>query len=586
MFSGTFSSDGRWYIACGDKGAVYRWNMSEDNPVGQKLQGAAERMLSGTFSPDGKWYVACGEAGAVYCWDTHKGSVNARKLQGAKEGMVSGTFSPDGKWYAACGEKGEAWVWDMSVEGNTRGKKLGDAGRNINSGVFRPDGKWLVTCGDKGEVYRWSVPVGGGEQAGLVGEVLWQELERPLPEVIDGEVVSGSVRVAQGNDTGYPGDEYEYAGKSSRSMNKVVGEILRGIKLKRNILLAGPVGVGKSWVVKAVYRLLRRRVETMNGHDGMVPEDLLYRRCTENDARGKVSTYYELTGVGLAMYEGRGCIFEEVNRCPVGVLAVLNHALQNREIVVPPGVEIRVPGRGEVVKGERILAKEGFSLVMTMNPPEEREGRMRVEVNEMMYDFMDRMYTIEVGYMPEDEEIEWLVKIYTENVQGSGDSRIREYIGELVRVANEKRKEAKRGIGRGVSTRTLEKVIRYVKGNAGENWLEVLGMMSGVEGAMVQGRKSVIGEGVAWEGKFPEFKNSRKRGPPEIGISEDGSRVKIGGTEFGRKDKGQKSRYFGGIEQNDYVVEQMGKQRALGEHVLLVGEAGRGKTGWRWRTGS
>src|SRR3989338_1651518 len=128
--------------------------------------------------------------------------------------------------------------------------------------------------------------------------------------------------------------------------------------------------------------MLRRKVEHMSLHEGTTTRDLTCwpKTKSENNQDGyhSISTDYELSPLARAMLEGRPFIADEVNRATPGVLAVLNHALQFKELILPREIELTLPD-GIKILTNRIKAKQGFSLVMTMNPP-----GGRVEVNEIL----------------------------------------------------------------------------------------------------------------------------------------------------------------------------------------------------------
>src|SRR3989338_4066246 len=101
-------------------------------------------------------------------------------------------------------------------------------------------------------------------------------------------------------------------------------------------------------------------------------------------------------------------------------------------------------------------------------------------------------------------------------------------------------------------------------------------MMSGVEGAVSHEKRNALE--TYWEGKFGKGKEQRAPPTPiKIEISKNKKEVKIGKYSWRRKDSNILTHYFKGIEENDRILEVMSKMRRLGEHVLLVGEAGVGK---------
>ncbi|HLD79460.1 MAG TPA: AAA family ATPase, partial [Candidatus Nanoarchaeia archaeon] len=339
---------------------------------------------------------------------------------------------------------------------------------SVQSFTWSNDGTTLFSIGDTNEIFYWKLPQ---PKSGVLERAKAQAKSIPYspPQIIENGLISDEVRIPIGSDTDYPGTEYEYAPKETPTNNKIIHQILLGISLGRNVLVIGPVGTGKSWLTKAVFRMLHRKVEHMSLHEGTTTRDLTCWPKTKsennNDGSHSISTDYELSPLARAMLEGRPFIADEVNRATPGVLAVLNHALQFKELILPREIELTLPD-GRKILTNRIKAKQGFSLVMTMNPP-----GGRVEVNDMMADFMDRMYGVEIGYLPEEEEVDLLMRI-----AGKGNEILRKDIETLVSYANNMRKTSLKK----PSFRALERIVESIKHYPNQDPIELLEQKMGM----------------------------------------------------------------------------------------------------------
>jgi MoxR-like ATPase len=153
----------------------------------------------------------------------------------------------------------------------------------------------------------------------------------------------------------------------------------------RNLLLEGPVGVGKTTVALAVCRHLGRRTVRVDGDE----------RFTESRMTGWFDPPLVLQrGYGeesffpgplvQAMREGSILFINEMNRMPETVQNVLLPALDERLIVLPRLGELR--------------AAEGFQVVATQNPVE------YIATGHLSEALRDRFEHVALAYQDEGEE--------------------------------------------------------------------------------------------------------------------------------------------------------------------------------------
>ncbi|MCM0604735.1 MAG: MoxR family ATPase [Xanthomonadaceae bacterium] len=174
---------------------------------------------------------------------------------------------------------------------------------------------------------------------------------------------------------------------------KIVGrtheldQIMACLEAGRNILLEGPVGVGKTRLAIDAAEKLKRDVYRIDG-DGRYSEQ-------------KISGWFDpptVIKVGYseksfvpgplvsAMREGGILFINEMNRLPEGVQNVLLPAIDEKKI--------QLPKLGE------ISAKKGFSVIATQNPKE------FVATSHLSEAILDRFELIALDYQSAEEESE------------------------------------------------------------------------------------------------------------------------------------------------------------------------------------
>lgn len=157
------------------------------------------------------------------------------------------------------------------------------------------------------------------------------------------------------------------------------------IQARRNILLEGPVGVGKTHLALAATGSLRAQVFRIDG-DSRYSEQKLSGWFDPPAVLKKGFTKEAFIPGPLieAMQSGGVLFINELNRLPEGVQNVLLPAIDERKVVVPR--------LGEVI------AREGFVVIATQNPKE------FVATSHLSEAILDRFELVVMEYQSAEEE--------------------------------------------------------------------------------------------------------------------------------------------------------------------------------------
>jgi MoxR-like ATPase len=195
------------------------------------------------------------------------------------------------------------------------------------------------------------------------------------------------------------------------------------VRLNRNLLIEGPVGVGKTVLALAVAHHLKRSFFRVDGDERYSEQKLTgWFDPPIVLAKGYEQSAFVPGPLTLAMLESGLLFINELNRMPESVQNVLLPSLDERIITIP--------------KYGEVLAREGFTVIATQNP------REFVATSHLSEALRDRFELITLEYQQADEEEE-IVRL---NLPASleVDNHIVHEAVDLVRATRQSR-ELRRG---------------------------------------------------------------------------------------------------------------------------------------------
>jgi MoxR-like ATPase len=162
---------------------------------------------------------------------------------------------------------------------------------------------------------------------------------------------------------------------------------------ERNVLIEGPVGVGKTFLVSRILEQLGRPFERVDGDSRYTEQKLTgWFDPPLVLKKGYKSASFVDGPLTRAMRLGGALFINELNRMPEAVQNILLPVMDERKLVLP-----RLGG---------ITAKPGFVVVATQNP---REFTATHALSEAL---MDRFEMVRIDYQTRDEERAMLVPFW------------------------------------------------------------------------------------------------------------------------------------------------------------------------------
>lgn len=193
-----------------------------------------------------------------------------------------------------------------------------------------------------------------------------------------------------------------------------VENLVHCVRAGKHVLLEGPVGVGKTFLVSAVAELLGKEVVRVDGDSRYTEQKLtgwFDPPTVLKKGYGK-EAYFD-GPLAQAMRSGSLLFVNEMNRMPEGVQNVLLPALDERRLEIP--------------RIGLLEAKPGFALIATQNP------REFVATSHLSEALLDRFELITLHYQNETEEREILKGATSFKEKGKADNELVEWSLQLVR---------------------------------------------------------------------------------------------------------------------------------------------------------
>ena len=250
---------------------------------------------------------------------------------------------------------------------------------------------------------------------------------------------------AKNNKSGRPLDWSEIYHKVATTFH-IVGreaetkQLCLALLADRNVLIEGPVGVGKTALAQAVAHCLGRDVVRVDGDSRFTEQKLTGWFDPSLVLKLGYSKKAFISGPLVnAMTQGSILFVNELNRMPEAVQNVLLPALDERIVQVPQLGSIK--------------AAPGFLLIATQNP------REFVATSHLSEALLDRMEWIALPYQSLDEEREIVVR-----ASGFNHEPYLTYSVELVRLTRHHPK-----IKRGASVRAAIAIAQILKAKVQSN---------------------------------------------------------------------------------------------------------------------
>ena len=205
------------------------------------------------------------------------------------------------------------------------------------------------------------------------------------------------------------------------------------VRLNRNLLIEGPVGVGKTVIALAIAHHLRRPFFRVDGDERYSEQKLTgWFDPPIVLAKGYEQAAFIPGPLTQAMLESGLLFINELNRMPESVQNVLLPSLDERMIIIP--------------KYGEITSRDGFTVIATQNP------REFVATSHLSEALRDRFELVVLGYQPYEEEVE-IVRLNLRQELDAADDMIR----DAVKIARATREAPQ--IRRGASVRAAISIV-------------------------------------------------------------------------------------------------------------------------------
>jgi gas vesicle protein GvpN len=246
--------------------------------------------------------------------------------------------------------------------------------------------------------------------------------------------------------------------RPAKQKSRVIGRIdemehlCKAMELQRNVLIEGPVGVGKTFLVQKVLEEMGREFVRVDGDTRYTEQKLTgWFDPPIVLKKGYITAAFVDGPLAVAMKRGQVLFINELNRMPEAVQNILLPAMDERRITLP--------------KLGDIEAKPGFLVLATQNP---REFTATHALSEAL---MDRFEMISLHYQARGEELEILRDQVGEKTKTPIDR-----ILDLIRATREHG-----SIKRGASIRAALAIVKLMEGGIDLRTAALMALPSRIE---------------------------------------------------------------------------------------------------------
>ena len=221
----------------------------------------------------------------------------------------------------------------------------------------------------------------------------------------------------------------------------IVDEIDYSYEMGQPIIIDGPSGAGKTYVIEQMLRAKGKRYLKINFADGMRLSDLTARQeiVVEN---GQTKTVYVDGLLTFAMRHGLPLICDEADQAPQEMMSVLNPTMD------------KFPGELLLPSGERVVSKPGFWVALTGNTLTDETGLY--SGYKPSNALTNRCSSIKSTYLDKMDEI----RILEKDGLNPGEARV---IVNVMTVLRDMYLN-KGSVSQAPSTRQAVRISRYIQG--------------------------------------------------------------------------------------------------------------------------